>query len=40
MDGKPLDVTKPAGVVAANNRENLERMVGIIQNNLRNQPTN
>lgn len=39
VDGKPLDVTKPAGVVAANNQENLDRMVGIIQKKLHPQTT-
>lgn len=33
LDGKPLDVTKPSGVVAANNEINLSRMVDIIQSN-------
>lgn len=36
LQGKPLDHTKPSGVLAANSKENLERLVKIVASRLRN----
>lgn len=34
LHGKPLDHTKPSGVLAANSRENLDRLVRIVESKL------
>ena len=34
LQGKPLDHTKPSGILAANNKENLDRLVAIVSKRL------
>lgn len=35
LNGNPLDPTQPSGVLAANSKENLERLVSIVQSKLK-----
>lgn len=34
LEGNPLDYTKPSGILAANNKENLDRLVAIVSSKL------
>lgn len=37
LDGTPLDVTRPAGVLAANTQQNLDTLVAIVQDTINNE---